>query len=161
MCAGASAVFATGCLGTLHDESDSPSAPNSQNGSQDSLSRVGIKSIGWDGTTLVILFDPSFDEWDGWAIHHEYEDPERDRLTGGKYPRVDEPPRIPFVELLSRPIYGDVSTTTFQITPFNGYASDWDQYPDGVTAWTEWGTSVSFDAPERVIDEADAWSGES
>lgn len=137
----------TGCVGSLAGDSNG------------GMSSVGVESINWDGTTLVIQFDPSFDEWDGWTIHHEYEEPERDRLTGGQYPRVDEPQRIPFTELLSRPIYGDVSTTTFKVTAFNGFASRWDQYPDGVTGWTEWGPSTSFDAPRYVIDEADSWSG--
>lgn len=123
--------------------------------SENALKQVGVESLHWEGTTLVIEFNPTFDEWDGWVIHHEYEDPGSYRLVGGEYPRVDNPQRLPFVTLLQKSLADSYSTTTFEITSFNGMADPWDdEYGSGVVAWSEFGPSASFDAPTDVLERA-------
>lgn len=142
-CVGVFSATSAGCVGTLGDDSNS------------GMSSVGVESTEWDGVTLIIQFDPSFDDWDGWVIHHEYEDPGEYRVVGGEYPRVDEPQRIPFAQLLQESLQDTYSTTTFEITTFNGLADPWDdELGPGVVAWSEFGNSISFDAPDRVLEEA-------
>lgn len=140
-------VAFTGCLGTLQDGGE-----NARSG----LERVGVTSIDWDGTELVIEFDPEFDEWDGWMIHHEHDNPGPRRVVGGSYPRTDHPERLPFADLLESTLWS-YPTTTFVITAFDGIATDWEPN-GGVAGWEEFGPEAEFEVPQNVLEAGDSWS---
>lgn len=115
------------------------------------LRSVGVESLTWEGATLVLDMDETFDRYDGWTIHHEFEDPKRHRVASAQYPRTDEPFRMPFPDML-RQTRQTFSSRQFQITPFTGYFNQWSHsdYDSGY-AFADEGPTVGFTAPEAAV----------
>lgn len=123
--------------------------------SGDVLGSVGVKSVNFEHPHLVVDFDPEFDEYDGWVLHHEYEDPSEEHFVfRGQYPRFGGPIEFPFIEETKET---DYPTKTFAITAFKGKFSDWDNQINS-TIIKEQGPTAEFDVPERALQDVERTS---
>lgn len=117
------------------------------------LASAGIERLEWEGATLVLELDPTFDTYDGWVIYHEYEDPQSYRVASGEYPRVENPLRMPFDKMLLE-TGQEYSTRSFRFTAFDGMFNPWrnDRWGyNGAALLRDEGPTVDLEAPEEAV----------
>lgn len=117
--------------------------------------RVDLQDLYFDGTTLVLVFEPDFPH-DGWGISHEYKDVAKDPLLIAEPPSFEGPIELPFDMLLNHYGESEYPSRTFEFTVLEGIFSSASYLnrrhrPTGTILDT--GATVQFDVPKTVLPE--------